>query len=454
MTNTGMVNRVALNLVATFCSLAGTLWADVQVISETSQGGNHFRFQTLPSPAVDDAGARGKWKIVAGRADANSGAIEKLFDGGVPTSEDQPSQNFFFAAGTEGGLIAVDLEQSLDLCEIVTYSWHSENRAPQVYSIYAATGVEKGFVFPESAESVSKTPGWKRIADVDARTANREGGQHVAKVFRPAGPLGTFRHLIFAFHATEPGDSFSNTFLSEIDVIVDDAKALQRIVVPELREIKFSTVDETFHFTVDVTQALELEEWTETELSPVIEEWYPRIVALLPGEGFEAARHVRFQYLRDVEMKGTPAYASGSTISMNAEWFRGQLNGEARGAVVHEMVHVVQSYPRGSRSARGLARPPGWVIEGVPDYIRWFLYEPQAEGARLSPQFLKNAKHDASYRISANFIDWVIRKYPLEGKLLERLNTAARHGKYSSDFWKELTGKSEDQLEAAWRSGL
>jgi hypothetical protein len=116
---------------------------------------------------------------------------------------------------------------------------------------------------------------------------------------------------------------------------------------------------------------------------------------------------------------------------MNAEWFRGQLNGEARGAVVHEMVHVVQGYSGRNRRGRGLVAPPGWIVEGIPDYIRWFLFEPETGGAKLSAERLKEAKHDASYRTSANFIDWVIRNHPNDGRFLEQLNAAARGGRYS-----------------------
>ena len=446
-----MATLSTLMLFAASIMLMGTLQADVQVTTESSQSGSFFRFEAAPLPAIDDAGSKGKWKILSGQIDANSGAIDTLFDGRVPTGEDQPAQNFFFA-GTHGGMIAVDLGQRLELSEIVTYSWHSDSRVPQVYSVYAATGDEQGFAFPESADSISKTAGWNKIADVDTRPKYRKGSQHVARIFEPQLPLGSFRHLLFAVNASEPNNAFSNTFFSEIDVIVGDAGTLQRISVPEVREIEFTTTDEFFRFTIDVTQALELEEWTETELKPAIQEWYPKIVTMLPSEGFEAARHVRFQYLRDAEMKGIPAYASGSTVSMNAEWFRGQLDREALGAVVHEMVHIVQGYPGRSRSTLGVTAPPGWIVEGIPDYIRWFHYEPQSGGAKLSTQALKSAKHDASYRISANFIDWVIRNYPLEGQCLQRLNAAARQGKYSSETWHELTGKSEKELAESWRA--
>ena len=27
---------------------------------------------------------------------------------------------------------------------------------------------------------------------------------------------------------------------------------------------------------------------------------------------------------------------------------------------------------------------PGWLTEGIPDYIRWFLYEPQSHGADVT----------------------------------------------------------------------
>jgi hypothetical protein len=128
----------------------------------------------------------------------------------------------------------------------------------------------------------------------------------------------------------------------------------------------------------------------------------------------------------------------GHTISMNAEWFRGQLKGEARGAVVHEMVHVVQGYSGRNRGGRRFVAPPGWIVEGIPDYIRWFLFEPETGGAKLSAERLKDAKHDASYRTSANFIDWVIRNIPTMDTFwnssmrpLEKAGIRERHGRNS-----------------------
>lgn len=443
--------RLTIAMIALILS-ARTSLGDTEVFVESSEETTHFQFETIAPPAINDIGATAKWNLLAGRVDANSGPIARLNDGHIPASSDDPAGNFFFAAGTADGLITVDLQQVVDVTQIVTYSWHTDSRAPQVYTIYGATGQEANFAFPESPSAAKESPCWTKLADVETRGRKHEGGQHAARLMNPDASLGKFRHLLFAVKATEPDNRFSHTFFSEIDVISDDGKALQRVSAPEARELKFATTDQAYRFTIDTTQAQELEEWTSAELQPVIVEWYPKIVAMLPSENFEAPTDVRFRYLRDSEMKGIPAYASGNTVSLNAEWFRGQLQGEARGAVVHEMVHIVQKYPGRGRRNRGINVPPGWIVEGIPDYIRWFLYEPETGGAKLSPERLKNAKHDASYRTSANFIDWVIRNHPNDDSLLQRLNAAARDGEYSSDTWKRLTGKTEQELAEEWRN--
>ncbi len=122
------------------------------------------------------------------------------------------------------------------------YSWHSDTRAPQVYSVYAAAGDEQGFAFPESSASISNSSGWKKIADVDSRTRNRQGGQHVARIFDTQSPLGHFRHLLFVVKASELDDPFGNTFFSEIDIVAGDAEKLQRVL--PARSINGSSTNE------------------------------------------------------------------------------------------------------------------------------------------------------------------------------------------------------------------
>src|SRR5438445_10655144 len=43
----------------------------------------------------------------------------------------------------------------------------------------------------------------------------------------------------------------------------------------------------TYHFTFDTSAAPDLAEWTSKNLVPVVKEWYPKLVSLLPSPGFE-----------------------------------------------------------------------------------------------------------------------------------------------------------------------
>jgi hypothetical protein len=436
-----------------FCAMSmQASHAEVTVVTEKSSDSTSFQFDKILPPAIDDSGARGRWAIARGEPDRNAAPLEVLYDGQIPSRDDSPQENYFFAPGTLDGCIALDLVQEIDVSEVVTYSWHPGSRGPQVYTLYASLGDQPEFQWNHlKAGEDPVQRGWTHIADVDSRAVRAEGGPHASRVTDTSGTLGHYRYLLFQFEPTETDDPFGNTFLSEIDVLTRNADQLRRIEVPETLRIRFSSPGDRFEFTIDMTQAPELMNWTESELKPVLIEWYPRIVKMLPSDGFEAPDKVRLRYLPNAKMEGIPAYATGGMISMNAGWMAREKNGEARGAIVHEMVHVVQSYSKGrGRSGRRM-QTPGWIVEGIPDYVRWFLYEPQSGGAALSKSARTQARHDASYRVSANFIDWVLRKYDSDGTLLQKLNAAAREGRYSSELWKELTGDTEEALAAAWK---
>ncbi len=194
--------------------------------------------------------------------------------------------------------------------------------------------------------------------------------------------------------------------------------------------------------TVDAAAAPELAEWSEKELSPIVAEWYPKIVEMLKSDGFTAPDKVTIIF-RD-GMNGVPAWAQGNRVSCNIDWYKKNLQGEAKGCTIHELVHVVQQYGRGNKV-------PGWITEGIPDYIRWFLYEPQSKGAELSAKQAVRVNYDGNYRISANFINWVVAQHPT---LVSKLNTAAREGKYEEGLWQTITGKTVQELGATWKASL
>ena len=178
--------------------------------------------------------------------------------------------------------------------------------------------------------------------------------------------------------------------------------------------------------------------------------WYPKIVAMLPSEGYTAPK--RFSVI--IRPGRGVATTSGTRITANSAWIKEELNGEAIGAFVHEVVHVVQPY-RGRRGNPDFKPAPGWLVEGIPDYIRWFLFEPQSHGADVT--WLRSRRnvalsHDASYRISANFLNYVVQHHDPKQELITRLNAACRQGRYTDGLWKGCTGKTLLQLSDEWKA--
>lgn len=431
-----------------FCSAASA--SEVRVRMERDPAGGSFQFGRVPPPARNDAAASARFEIVTGGRDRNAAELDVLHDGRVPQDEDQPSANFFFAG--DGGRLRLDLGSIIPVKNVATYSWHPGGRGPQVYVLYGSDGMGAGFN-PAPGEGVDPvTCGWERLARVDTRPSGdrpeEPGGQYgvLIEADADAENLGRFRYLLFEVFKTDERDPFGNTFFSEIDVLHAGHPEPERHR-PEQITVQFASADGRYHWTIDATAAPDLVEWSRERLRPVIEEWYPRLVELLPSPGFQPPANVVFRYRHD--MGGTPASAGGNRVNLNTRWFRGELQREALGAVVHEMVHVVQSYGRARRREPGFTRTPGWLVEGIADYIRWFLYEPETRGAEITERNFDRARHDASYRITGNFLNWVTERHDPE--IVPVLNAAAREARYSESIWKERTGLSLEELGEAWR---
>ena len=196
-----------------------------------------------------------------------------------------------------------------------------------------------------------------------------------------------------------PDSPDQNAKISAIEIVKQDEPAS----TGESKPFVITTVDGKSSIAIDTSAAPELTDWAEHKLAPALAEWYPKIVALLPSEGFIALTN----YTVTVKDMDGVAYTSGADVSVSKQWIQDQMNGEAIGSLVHESVHVVQQYPHGDA--------PGWIVEGMADYVRWFRYEPQSHGADIV-WMRKQGKtfsphYDDSYRVSANFLSWVTEKY-------------------------------------------
>ena len=190
--------------------------------------------------------------------------------------------------------------------------------------------------------------------------------------------------------------------------------------------------------TVGPVDDPELDAWAEETLLPTLKAWYPRISEMYASPEFRplARIHLRFR----TDMGGIPAWAAGDEICLNKAWIRSQLKGESLGATVHELTHVVQQYPGGA---------PGWFQEGFADYVRWYQFEPEKHGCAIRNWDDPKVKYDASYRVSANFLDWVARTHGLD--VLKKVNAACRARRYRDALWQELTGATLVELGRLWK---
>ncbi|WP_395743821.1 basic secretory protein-like protein [Prosthecobacter sp.] len=185
---------------------------------------------------------------------------------------------------------------------------------------------------------------------------------------------------------------------------------------------------------VDTNDAPDLKEWG-SKAGTLCVEWFPKIAALLPSEGFTAPKEVTLYF--DPKMKGV-AHAAGGRITISAAFVRTHLNDW--GMVVHELTHVVQDYPLGG---------PGWLVEGIADYIRIVHFEPQAPRPKLD---LAKASYKDAYKTAAMFLEWIELHHT--AGVVVKLNAALRGGTYQEELWSSLTGKTVDELWALFMKSL
>jgi hypothetical protein len=179
--------------------------------------------------------------------------------------------------------------------------------------------------------------------------------------------------------------------------------------------------------TLDASAVPELQEWCEAARREMIA-WHPRIRNLLASEGFTPPNEVELVVKKtDEGVAGT----SRDRITLSSKWFL--EHPEDIGAVIHELVHVIQSYPRGR---------PGWVTEGVADYVRWAIYE--GKPLEWFPVPRGDDGYTGGYRTAAGFLLW-LESGPGPG-IVRRLNRAMRERSYDDALFAEHAGKPLPEL--------
>lgn len=197
---------------------------------------------------------------------------------------------------------------------------------------------------------------------------------------------------------------------------------------------KVATFRYPVEFTLNTDDAPDLKDWAEAA-ALACERAYPMINDELKSDGFQPPKRITMTLKSSY--KGV-AEAGGTRITGSVDYFR--KHPDDLGAMVHETTHLVQRY-------RGRGNP-GWLVEGVADYIRFVKYEP----AKIGPINAERSHYNGSYRVTAAFLGYLAKTY--DGEIVRKLNAAMRSGTYKDAIFEELTGKTLKELDDDWRATL
>ncbi|MHA4810662.1 basic secretory protein-like protein [Flavitalea flava] len=143
----------------------------------------------------------------------------------------------------------------------------------------------------------------------------------------------------------------------------------------------------------------------------------------------------RITFIIDPTYNGVAETGNG-VARYNPGWLKSHP--EDIDVVTHEVMHIVQDYRDQEPGC------PGWLTEGIADYVRYVYGVNNLKGNWKLPDFKPSQSYTNAYRVTARFLLWV-EKYRNK-HIVDRLDKAARSGTYTSALWIKLTGETVDQL--------
>ena len=185
------------------------------------------------------------------------------------------------------------------------------------------------------------------------------------------------------------------------------------------------------------------------ELAPVVRTGIPRLLSCCPARDLRRLAASRSFSLPAI--KASPRRPARA-LCVLPSGFAGNCSARPRAKSFmswfmscNHMVAGVVAMPRRRE------RPAGsW--KGSPTMFAGFFMSRSRAAPRLRRRNFAAARYDASYRITANFLNWTVGKFGDE--VVTKLNAAAREGRYDQDIWSELTGSTLPELGSQWKTAV
>lgn len=161
-------------------------------------------------------------------------------------------------------------------------------------------------------------------------------------------------------------------------------------------------------------------------------EVYPQLVH---NYNKNASKEVVF--VIDTAYKGV-AETSGNRVVFSAKYM--SIHPKDVDVVTHEVMHIVQAY--------GESDAPGWLTEGIADYVRYKYGVIHDTTIWKLPEFCTTQNYTDAYKTTARFLVWLEEK--VKPGIVKDFNTQLRKHTFTNDSWKNETGKTVDELWMAY----
>ncbi len=233
--------------------------------------------------------------------------------------------------------------------------------------------------------------------------------------------------------------SFRNRSLCSISAIVLAVLASHRPAAADepFAKLQYPLSTEAIKipaFELDLSEAdddADVQKWGAAA-KKMCHEWFPIACRFLATDGWNPPETVYLVFKKDL---AAPAATSGARIEISVKWIKDHP--DDFGMAIHELCHVIQNYPPGQ---------PGWLVEGIADYIRYWRYEPEAPHGRIDRA---KASYRDGYGTTATFLAWITWRY--DKRIVPRLDEAMRKKQYDDAIFRQSTGKD---LEPLWAEFL
>lgn len=191
--------------------------------------------------------------------------------------------------------------------------------------------------------------------------------------------------------------------------------------------------DRSLSIVVDADEAPELAPAGE-EIRRRAQSWWRIINQELASPGYRPPDTVTLRFTRSLPDR-IAGHAAGTVIELNAPYVAAHpiaLYPQFYNFAGHELVHIVQNYPR---------RIP-WITEGIADYVRYYVLFPQDRERAFNPQA---GDFRRGYQPAASLLDYIERVHGLGS--VRRLNAAMRNGDDGELVLAQIAG---EPLEQVW----